>query len=125
MTGTGEDRAERLNEQRLIVAFARLAPNALGISCAVVASVLLFAVTAALILKGAPEGQHIGPHLRLLHYYFPGYSVTWGGACIGLAWGFAAGYLGGFLFAAVLNFHHRLYLRLIQRGLRRLELLNG
>jgi hypothetical protein len=130
MTPRRAERQELLDEQLLIKAFARLDPPALGVSCGIVSSVLLFAVTVALVLNGPSEsaefgGQHVGPHLGLLSYLFAGYDVTWGGAFIGLAWGFAAGYLGGFLLAALLNFHHRLYLRLVKRRLRRQALLDG
>ena len=119
---------DRLDDQRLIQAFARLKPDAFGISCGVVAGALLFVATAVLLLKG-PQirgGQEVlGPNLGLLGEYLPGYGVSWGGAVIGLAWGFGLGFLGGWVLAGFLNFHHAVYLRVLERGFRRQGLLNG
>jgi hypothetical protein len=53
---------------------------------------LLWFSTVILLLRG---GHYVGMHLSLLSVFFPGYSVTWGGAWIGLAWGLIAGALSG------------------------------
>lgn len=124
-TGTSED---RLDDQRLIQAFARLKPDAFGISCGAVAGVLLFAATAVLLIKGPQMRggvEVLGPNLGLLSNYLPGYSVSWGGAVIGLAWGFGLGFLAGYVLAGFLNFHHAVYLRVLERAFRRQGLLNG
>lgn len=60
----------------------------------------LFAVTAALLLRG---GEHPGDLLEHIDTFFPGYAVTWPGALIGAAWGFAIGWLAGQLLALVYN----------------------
>lgn len=119
---------DRLDDQRLIQAFARLKPDAFGISCGVVAGALLFVLTAALLIKGPQVrgGEEVlGPNLGLLRYYLPGYSVSWGGAVVGLLWGFGLGFLAGYVLAGFLNFHHAVYLRVLERGFRRQGLLNG
>ena len=62
--------------------------------------VLLFAATLILVVKG---GTVIGPTLGLLGQYFPGYQVSVTGSFIGLAYGAASGYVGGWLFAFLRN----------------------
>ncbi len=61
---------------------------ALGLLC----GALLWLSTAILLLRG---GHYVGMHLSLLSVFFPGYSVTWTGAWIGLLWGFVCGALSG------------------------------
>ncbi len=125
---------EKRDRQRLIQSFAHLDRHALGLSCGIVASVVLFFMTVAMTVKGPVKcmacldpnaGLHRGPHLELLSYFLPGYSVGWGGAFIGLGWGLVVGYLVGHLFAAFLNVYHRVYLRMIERRLRHEGLSNG
>ena len=60
----------------------------LGLLC----GVLLWSSTAILLLRG---GHNVGMHLSLLSVFFPGYSVSWSGAWIGLLWGFVCGALSG------------------------------
>ena len=123
---TPETSSERLDRQRLIQAFARLRPAAFGISCGTVAGILLFLLTAILVVKGpAAPGLEVAPHLAILSNYLPGYRVTWPGAFIGFLWSFPFGFLSGYLLASFLNFHHALYLRVLERGFRREGLLNG
>lgn len=45
-----------------------------------------------------------GPNLALLNQYFAGYTVSWPGAVIGLAWAFAVGFVAGWLLGFVHNF---------------------
>ena len=71
-----------------------------GISAGLFMGLGLFAVTIWLVLKG---GETVGPHLALLGQYFIGYSVTWGGSFIGLAYGFVLGYCIGFAYARIYN----------------------
>lgn len=60
----------------------------------------IFVMTAWLLLKG---GLEVGPHLSLLSYFLPGYSVTWGGALVGLAYGSIGGGTTGWLIATIYN----------------------
>jgi hypothetical protein len=77
----------------------RLHKSAIGFAVGVVAGGGLFVLTAihvALKVNGLPLWQ--------LNQYFQGYDVTWRGAFIGLAWGFAVGFVGGWLLGFVHNF---------------------
>lgn len=134
MTELQDPSAEKRDRQRLIQAFAHLDRHALGLSCAIVAAAVLFLMTVAMTIKGptpcmaclsSTGGLRYGPHLELLGYFLPGYSVSWGGAFIGLGWGMVVGYLAGHIFAGFLNLHHHIYLRMIERRLRSEALSNG
>ena len=96
----------------LIAAFARMDVVALSVAFGSVAGLLLFGVTAALLIKGAAPGVHIGPHLGALGIYLPGYSVSWGGSIIGAVYGGLIGATIGFFVAALWNFTHYLYVAL-------------
>ena len=87
-------------EQLLQRAFARLDAVALGIAVGALCGVGLCAATVVLLLKG---GEHVGQNLVLLCQYFPGYRVTWGGAFIGLGYGFVTGFAAGWFLAFVRN----------------------
>lgn len=118
--------AAPIENQVLFQSFARLSPRALGISLGAVSGLVLFALTAALVVKGAPaEGAEVGPRLGLLRHYLPGFTVSWPGAFLGLGWGVALGGLLGFVSALLINFHHAVYLRMIERRFRRQGLLDG
>jgi hypothetical protein len=52
------------------------------------------------VLKGGP---HVGANLQLLNQFFPGYRVTFGGSFLGLMYGFAVGYVSGWIIATVYN----------------------
>lgn len=60
----------------------------------------VFVLTIWLVIKG---GEVVGPHLSLLGQYFIGYSVTWGGSFIGLAYGFGLGFCIGYSYAKIYN----------------------
>ena len=81
-------------------AYAKLDRSASGLAVGTLAGVLLFAATLILVVKG---GTVIGPTLGLLGQYFPGYQVSVTGSFIGLAYGAASGYVGGWLFAFLRN----------------------
>ena len=67
-----------------------------------------------LVIKGAPPGMPVGPHLAQLAGFFPGYSVTYGGAMVGAAYASLFGGALGFVLAAVWNFAHSLVLAVIR-----------
>lgn len=126
MPNSQDMKGERLSDQRLIQAFSRLQPNAFGVSCGILGAGGLFLVTALLLLKGpAVPGEEVGPNLALLRFFVPGYTVSWSGAMIGAISGFILGYLPGLLFAGFINFHHRLFIRFVERGMQRQGLLDG
>ena len=76
--------------------------KAWGIGVALVLAVALFVATNVLVLKG---GSDVGPHLRLLGVYFPGYRVTFAGSLIGFVYAFVLGYAVG---RTVVTLYYRL-----------------
>lgn len=87
-------------EEVILHAIARLRAGVLAIVCGGLGGVALFVATAWLLIRG---GETVGPHLGLLGNYLPGYSVTWGGAVIGLLWGLLLGGVIGWATAWVYN----------------------
>jgi hypothetical protein len=68
--------------------------------------------TLTLVIKG---GDVAGPKMELLENYFPGYHVTLSGGFLGLAYGFFAGFAGGWGFAFLRNTFVFLYMALLHR----------
>lgn len=66
--------------------------RAWGIATGLVLGLGLCGATLWLVAKGGPDA---GAHLGRLSQVLPGYSVTWGGGLIGLAYGFVIGYALG------------------------------
>ncbi len=98
-------RKSTLDEEALIrTAVARLRAGILAIACGLLAGTGLFMATVWLVLQG---GETVGPHLGLLRYYMPGYSVTGAGAFLGLFYGVlygaAVGGLTGWIYNRVAN----------------------
>jgi len=90
--------AEPALDEPLLLAFAPLHKRAFGLAIGIVAGLLLFVVTAFQVLVPS-EGLSTG----LLAQYFQGYSVSWKGAFIGMAWGFGVGFVMGWFVAFVRN----------------------
>jgi hypothetical protein len=74
------NRTARLNSAVIAGALGLLAGGALWLA------------TLVLLVRG---GDQPGRHLSLLGVFFPGYTVTWSGAWIGLFWGFVFGAISG------------------------------
>lgn len=91
-------------------AFARFDVIALAIAMGCVGALCLWSATAILLVKGAPPGVSVGPHLALLTNFLPGYSVSWPGSLVGLFYGFLIGLVLGALISAVWNIVHHIYL---------------
>ena len=85
-------------EEAISEVFTRVDGVALGLAAGVTSGLLLLLATIALVLKGGGA-----LNLGLLSQYFPGYSVTPGGSILGLAYGFTAGFIAGWVFAYVRN----------------------
>lgn len=68
----------------------------------------LFAATSVILLRG---GTLLGPHLQLLRWFFPGYTVSWPGAALVAVYGLAGGYLLGQAVARLRNGLITIYLR--------------
>ncbi len=81
-------------------AVTRLQAGVLALVFGAVCGVGLFVTTVWLLVKGGPS---VGEHLQLLHHYFIGYSVSWGGAFIGFLWGALAGGVAGWTIGFVYN----------------------
>jgi hypothetical protein len=97
----------------LMAAFARVDAVALAVALGTGCALGIFLMTIALLIKGAPPGEHIGPHLGLLGVYLPGYSVSWGGSVIGAAYAWIIGAVMGFIWAVLWNLTHYLYIILV------------
>ena len=93
--------------QILRPAIARLRASVIAVVLGLFGGFGLFTATVWLVIRGGPEheGQAIvGPHLSLLSNYYPGYSVTWGGAFVGFAYAAVTGAVVGYSVAWVYNF---------------------
>ena len=78
----------------------RIQAGILAAVMGIVAGLGLFAMTIWLVVKGGPAP---GPHLSLLGQYFPGYSVTWLGAVVGLGYGLISGAVSGWVIGLIYN----------------------
>lgn len=103
-------------EEALARVFTRLDRSAFASAVGIVSGVVLFAATLALAIKG---GDVVGPNLRLLAQYFPGYRVTPVGSLLGLIYGFCSGYVVGWLFAFLRNAVTFLYVAQVYRRAQR------
>jgi hypothetical protein len=95
----------------VILAFARLDRIALGVAVGSVAGGIVFLATLYLLAKGGP---HPGRYLSLLNQYFIGFSVTPGGAFVGLLYGFLTGFLVGWFVAFLRNLLLSAYLSFVR-----------
>ena len=95
---TPEDR--EVIEEVVLTRLLRLNATVQGVVTGIVAGLGIFIVTNWLVLKG---GEVAGPHLSLLGQFFVGYRVTFAGSLIGAAYGFACGFVGGYLIARMYN----------------------
>jgi hypothetical protein len=89
-----------VDEQALLREVIRVSRNVLGLTLGILFGFGLFLATNILVLKGGP---HVGANLQLLDQFFPGYRVTFGGSFLGLIYGFAVGYVSGWIIATVYN----------------------
>ena len=87
-------------ERALLKTLARANEQGWGIVVGSLCGLGLFLATVVLVLRG---GDNPGPHLGLLHVYFPGYRVTWLGSVIGFIYAFVAGYAIGRTVASIYN----------------------
>jgi hypothetical protein len=94
------DNLESADEELLTRAVLQLSGNILGLVLGILASLVIFVATNWLVIKGGPV---VGPHLSLLSQYFIGFSVSFVGSLIGMAYAFIVGYLSGISIAWVYN----------------------
>jgi hypothetical protein len=89
--------------------FPRAHKSALGLAIGLTAGMAIFLITAFhLVLR--PQGMP----LELQSQYFSGYDVSWRGAFVGLGWGLATGFVAGWLLGFVHNFTVGVWLLLIR-----------
>ena len=93
--------AQRSDEipDELALAFAPLHKRAFGMAVGAALGGMIFLVTA--VATVFPEGRQ---QVSLLSQYFAGYSVSWRGAVVGLAWGAFVGFVMGWFTAYSRNF---------------------
>ena len=92
--------------------FLKLDRVAFGVSLGAVTGLAVFLATLILVIKG---GDVVGPNLRLLGEYLPGYRVTAPGSVLGLIYGSLTGFIGGWLFALLRNAMMFIYMAAIHR----------
>jgi hypothetical protein len=81
-----------------------LRKRALGLTLGIIWGLVLFVATLWAVIEGR------GRTLDLLSGYYPGFTVSYGGAVIGMIWGFVSGFIGGVLIAWLYNlFSNMLY----------------
>lgn len=90
--------------------FQRAHKSAFGFAFGVTAGGGIFLMTALHLALRVQDGLP----LYLLSQYFHGYAVTWPGAFVGLAWGFAVGFVGGWLLGFVHNFTISLWMFVVR-----------
>ena len=91
---------EKREDQALKHAIARLRAGVVALAYGMTAGTGLWVATVWLVIRG---GENVGQHLSLLRFYFPGYSVTWGGAFVGFAYGAVVGATVGYVVAWLYN----------------------
>ncbi len=100
MSSRGGPLPPDVEEQDLLAAVARLNARILA---GVVGALTGLALLLATLVLVAKDGPHPGPHLVLLAQYFPGYSVTVGGAFVGFAYAFVLGAAAGYAIGRLYN----------------------
>jgi hypothetical protein len=90
----------------LSAVFAKMDVPAMTAAAGVLCSLLLFLATAILLIQAVPQDYPVGPHLRDLANYLPGYDVSWVGALVGAFYGFVGGAVAGFAAAVYWNLTH-------------------
>ncbi|MBI4718941.1 MAG: hypothetical protein HY763_14135 [Planctomycetes bacterium] len=87
-------------DREVVRRVARIKAGILAVVLGLICGGGLFLMTVWLLVKGGPM---VGEHLKLLRHYFIGYSVTWGGAFVGLFWGLLVGGLAGWAVGITYN----------------------
>jgi hypothetical protein len=70
----------------------------LGVSGGIIWGLCMFICTILALLTG-----YSVDFLNVMRSVYPGYSISWGGAIVGLIYGFADGFAGFFLLAWIYN----------------------
>ena len=90
-----------VDEQMIIRrAVVRMRARIMSIVFGMVGGLGVWVATAWLLIRG---GTNVGGHLILLRNYMPGFTISWGGAFVGLFWGVVFGAVIGWVFAWIYN----------------------
>lgn len=82
--------------------YQKVNPIALGIGLGTIEGLAIFAATIILVLQGESGSA-------FLSKLFPFYSISFGGAFIGLVEGFVDGFIGGVMLGFVYNFSLKIF----------------
>jgi protoporphyrinogen oxidase len=107
-----EEAAERIPDEALARAFARLDKLGFATAIGTIAGLMIMLATLAVLMKG---DFTVRLYAGLLAQYFPGYEVTPKGAFIGFGFGFTWGFLFGWLFAYLRNASLAFYIYRVKR----------
>lgn len=99
-------------DEALSPVFAKLDRVAFGVAVGALAALLLGLASLWLVVKG---GAVVGPNLRLLAQFLPGYEATPRGALLGVVYGLIGGFAAGWLLAVTRNAAALLSVALIRR----------
>ncbi len=91
---------KKIPETETVYTIARIKAGILAIVTALLGGMLIFVMTAWLLIKGGPFP---GYHLRLLGEYFIGYTVSWTGCFVGFLYGALVGGLAGWAIGMIYN----------------------
>jgi hypothetical protein len=107
-----ESKIDRIRRADTIVkvAFARVGVIGLAVASGGLGATVLAIATAWLVLRGAPPGVQLGPHLALLGEILPGYTVSWSGSVVGFFYGFLIGFCSGAALGFCWNIIHYAYM---------------
>lgn len=95
-----KEELEQVQLALLRPAIARLRASVMAVVCGLMLGGMLMFATLWLVVQGGPN---MGSHLGLLRNYYPGYSVTWGGAFVGFFYGALTGATLGYVATFIYN----------------------
>lgn len=93
-----------LEKDAIEASIASLRASIMAVVFGMVGGAGLFLATVWLVIKGGPQ---VGRTLSLLNNYYPGYSVSWGGAFVGFFYGALTGAVLGYAVASLYNLFSR------------------
>jgi len=101
-----------LSDTVIIRSFARMDKLAFASATGIISGIGLFLATLFLVIK---RGDVTGPNLALISQYFVGYSVSFPGAFVGMAYASFWGFIYGWLFAYLRNFSIALFIYSVKK----------
>lgn len=105
-SATAHDRSELI----IRACFARFDIRGLATAVGVVFGTLIFLSTLALWAQGAALDANAASRLLVLSHVYPGYSLSVGGAFLGLVYGFITGFAIGTVIGFSWNLSHFIFI---------------